>query len=61
MGGGGPRPIIRLCAINFDKNEGPFLSIKWGIMKFSNEEGDKNTKKKSERDEIWSNINNLFR
>lgn len=61
MGGGGPRPIIRLCAINFDKNEGPFLSIKWGLMKFSNEEGDKNTKKKSERDEIWSNINNLFR
>lgn len=61
MGGGGPRPIIRLCAINFDKNEGPFLSTKWGIMKFSNEEGDKNTKKKSERDEIWSNINNLFR
>lgn len=61
MGGGGPRPIIRLCAINFDKNKGPFLSTKWGIMKFSNEEGDKNTKKKSERDEIWSNINNLFR
>lgn len=61
MGGGGPRPIIRLCAINFDKNEGPFLSTKWGIMKFSNEEGDKNMKKKSERDEIWSNINNLFR
>lgn len=61
MGGGGPRPIIRLCAINFDKNEGPFLSTKWGLMKFSNEEGDKNTKKKSERDEIWSNINNLFR
>lgn len=38
MGGGGPRPIIRLCAINFDKNEGPFLSTKWGIMKFSSEE-----------------------
>lgn len=61
MGGGGPRPIIRLCAINFDKNEGSFLSTKWRIMKFSNEEGDTNTKKKSERDEIWSNINNLFR
>lgn len=52
-GGGGS--IIRLCAINFDKNEGPFLSTKWG----DNEVFERRREQKYEKEEgKWRNLVN---